>query len=77
MHDRAIKGVPAAIIIDGGIPVVRGSDYEDHFKLSVDARPEDIMAVITTIPNRQYPEEAARFVSTILESIADSSVEAA
>lgn len=70
VHGQAARATPAAILIDGSLPVVRGSDYEDHFKLAAGAAPKDIIATISEVPRPSQPDEVNRFIGRFLEIIA-------
>lgn len=70
-HPDAVKGLPAIILINGSLTVVRGTDYEDHFKLSESAAAEDIIGVIDTAPKISRPEEIAEFVEQLLTIMAE------
>lgn len=70
-HPDAVRGIPAVVLIDGSLSVMRGTDYEDHFKLVEGATSQDIIGVIDTVPKTSRPEEVAKFVEQLMMILAE------
>ena len=61
------KGVPAMIVIDGGLSLEHGSDYDDHYILKNGAAPDKIIGKINLDEHNHHRSE--KDVAYIAEKI--------
>ncbi|GHU07316.1 hypothetical protein FACS189431_1670 [Alphaproteobacteria bacterium] len=70
-HPDAVSGVPAIVLIKGNLPVVHGTDYQDHYILTDGAKSEDIIGTIKNAPNQNSPDDISASIRILLSTLKD------